>query len=150
MSGEDELRAALAGARPHPQLAAIPAVLAPWLLPVAWDRSRLWALDRAPSQLPVSALRWLYDLPLWRGPTGAWFDVAPREVLQHPERHPEHRERLEQADLAHPVHALRRHGRWVLLDGVHRLLRADLRGDLAVAAVLVQPEDLRTFVELAP
>lgn len=148
VSGDEaELAAALAGARPHPRAAEIPPALKPWLLPVSWDRTRLWSLDRDPVSLPVAELRWLYALPLWRDPAGRWFELAPHDFLLSPDRHPEHRGRVEAADPDFPVHAIRRHGRWFLLDGVHRLVRADLRGEPTVTAVVVRPEDLAVFVD---
>jgi hypothetical protein len=41
-------------------------------------------------------------------------------------RYAEHHRRTMAADLGCPIDLLLRNGRWVILDGVHRLLKADL------------------------
>lgn len=144
---DPELVAALAGGIPHARLSEIPATLAPWLLPVEWSRERLWAIERRPVQLPIVALRWLYDLPLWRAQDGRWFMVTPREFLLDPAGHVEHEKRAARADLSRPVHALWRHDRWFLVDGVHRLVKADRAGLSTIPAVVVRRKDLPSFIE---
>jgi hypothetical protein len=130
----------------HGWLAAIPPSLAHWLLPVGWDREALWALPKASVQLQIADLRWLYDLPLWRGADGCWFQVTPREYLASPTDYPEHDARVRSVDLRYPLHAISRHDHWFLLDGAHRLVRADLDRREHVEVVVVSPDDLPTFV----
>ena len=144
---DQELVAALAHGVPHARLSEIPTTLASWLLPVEWSRERLWAIERQPVQLPVVALRWLYDLPLWRAQDGRWFMVAPREFLRDQAGYAEHEMRVARADLSRPVHALWRHDRWFLIDGVHRLVKADRAGWSTILAVVVGPKDLPSFIE---
>lgn len=146
-SADRDLWAAIARGVLHARLSEIPATLAPWLLPVEWSRERLWAIERQPVQLPVVALRWLYDLPLWRAQDGRWFMVTPREFLRDPAGYPEHEQRVAGADLSRPVHALWRRDRWFLIDGVHRLVKADRAGWSTIPAVVVGPEDLPSFIE---
>jgi hypothetical protein len=38
------------------------------------------------------------------------------------------------ANLAHPIHIFRRTNRWVILDGIHRLLKADVLGSETINA----------------
>ena len=144
---DQALAAAIAHGVPHARLSEIPTTLAPWLLPVEWSRERLWTIERQPVELPVAALRWLYDLPLWRAQDGRWFMVTPREFLRGPAGYAEHEKRVARADLSRPVHALWRHDRWFLIDGVHRLVKADRAGWSTIPAVVVGPEDLPSFIE---
>lgn len=87
---DQELAAAITHGVPHARLSEIPTTLLPWLLPVEWSRERLWAIERLPVQLSVVALRWLYDLPLWRAYDGRWFMVTPSEFLLDPAAYAEH------------------------------------------------------------
>lgn len=147
MSEEDNLRLLLARARPHPH--GLPAEVRPWLLDAAWSRDRLWQMQRPVIELAVAELRWLYELPLWRGADGRWFAVTPAAVVHAPHDHPEHARRIAEADTSFPVHVLRRRGRWVVLDGVHRLLKADVSGAPTVAAVVVAVEHLARILDVS-
>ena len=143
---EEMLARALEGAEPHMLGSAIPAVLKPWLLPVKWDQERLWAIRHSAVNVPLHELRWMYDLPLWRGNAGLWFEISPRQFLESPEDHPEHSERVAASDLAYPIHVIRRRNRFFILDGVHRLVRADLEGRDSIAAVVLTAADLKSIV----
>jgi hypothetical protein len=137
----DDLEVVLAGLPAHHLLAAIPAELRPWLLPIDWDRERLWRLDLAGSRLGLEELRWHFELPWWRN-NGAWFQVTPSQFRANPTAYPEHVDRVARADLALPLHVIRRRGRWLILDGIHRLLKADMRGQNTIEAVTLTVVDV--------
>lgn len=134
--------AALAGAAPHPLRAEIPPALAGILLDVAWSQTALWSIDGPVRTLPIIELRWHYELPWWRGPDGRCFEVRPADVLARPGAYPEHDRRLAECDLDVPIHVVRRHGRWQILDGIHRVAQADRTGREHVEAVELDPADL--------
>lgn len=140
---EGEIDRIVEAALPHPLLAAMPATLQPWLLPLEWDRDKLWSIRHPPVQVPLHDFRWLYELPFWRGNDGAWFDVTPSQFLVSPGDYPEHEHRVATADLEFPIHAIRRRGRSFILDGVHRLVRAHLEGHVSIAAVFLTADDLQ-------
>ena len=50
------------------------------------------------------------------------------QVKADPVRYQEQYKRTMAADLAHPLDLLFRNDRWVILDGVHRLLKAEVLG----------------------
>lgn len=147
---EDQLEAVVSGGAPHRFLDQIPLALRGWLLPVSWERDRLWNIDRRRTRVAIDELRWHYGLPWWRGNDGSWFEVKPREFLHTPERFPEHARRVEQADLGYPLCALRRKGRTVILDGIHRLVRADRLGWAEVEVVFLTLDDVATIVAAPP
>ncbi len=115
-----------------------PEIAAVWV-PFDWDNAKLWALDLPAAPLPVTEVAWMLDLPCWR--RGAeWFVVRPREVLDHPDLHPEHRDRIERADLRWPIDITRNRDRWHVLDGLHRLARIVRAGGAVVQARVLPPE----------
>jgi len=71
-----------------------------------------------------------------------WFQVTPREVLSHPEAHPEHADRVASADLSYPLHVVLRHQRWLILDGIHRLVKAEMLGLTDVVVSTLTPADV--------
>jgi hypothetical protein len=143
---EWEIATALRGARPHRRHDAIPPALRPWLLDAEWDLNRLHAIERPVSAVPVATLRWCYELPWWRGDDNAWFTVTPREVMRNPGRYPNHDARIASADVSRPLHVLRRHSHWMVLDGIHRLVRADLDGARRVRVVPLGRQQLTRVV----
>jgi hypothetical protein len=94
------------------------------------DHRRFDRLQRLPLPVgtaTVDSLRWHLDLPYWRY-DGRPFRVTPSQVRADPARYREQYERTMAADLGCPLDLLFRSGRWVILDGVHRFLLADLLG----------------------
>jgi hypothetical protein len=97
------------------------------LLPNAeWDRAKLHELTLPVVELRVADLRWMLDLPWWRVGERR-FAVTPNQVRHAPERYATHWRRVLDADLDFPIDLLQLQ-RMIVLDGVHRLLKADVLG----------------------
>jgi hypothetical protein len=95
------------------------------LLPFAWELERLLALDLVEHELTVSEFEWMLELPLWREHVRP-FVVTPNQVRAEPDAHSEQRDRTLGVELCAPVHVTEREGRLVIIDGIHRLLRASM------------------------
>lgn len=131
----------------HHRFAEIPTALRDWLLPVDWDRQRLWELDLTRRDLKLAELSWHFDLPWWRR-DGLWFQVTPRQFLARPEAHPEHADRVTNADLSYQLHVVGRRDRWLILDGIHRLVKAELLGWTDIAVWTLDPGDIAKIARL--
>jgi hypothetical protein len=83
--------------------------------------------------MPVRELEWILDVPLWWR-DGHPFRLRPRDVLDEPQRYQAQHARTSEANLALPLEVAWHHGRWLVVDGVHRLLKAVTLGYTAVAA----------------
>ena len=92
-----------------------------------WDADRLHALDVPVETIAVADLDWHLERKLWRH-EGVPFAVSPTEVVADPVRFGKHYERALTADLACPLDVMLWRGRWTVMDGVHRLLKARLLG----------------------
>jgi len=93
-----------------------------------WDVKKVWALNVTPEELPIGELTWHFDIPfIWSKPDG-FYDVCPREIIKYPERFPEEYERTVRADTSYPIDILFWKNRWVILDGLHRLMKESLGG----------------------
>lgn len=112
---------------PFPLQDQVPAELRDVLCDFVWDSDKLQRLPLPVGTATVDSLRWHLDLPYWRH-YGKPFQIMPSQVRADPARYREHIERTMAADLGCPLDLLFRNGRWVILDGVHRLLKADLLG----------------------
>ena len=103
----------------------VPDELRPYVVDFEWDARRLWGLDLPVEPLATAELRWHLDAPYWML-DGRPFALRPRDVLRDPARFSEHYARTLNADLRYPLVVTWRGGRWAIMDGVHRLLKAAL------------------------
>lgn len=128
--------------------ADVPSALRGVILEAAWNLDRLHELELPIESIPVGELVWQLMLPWWRDAEGP-FAVTPEQVRSDPQRYPKQWERTMNADLRYPIHLVRRR-RWVVLDGVHRLLKAQILGLERIPAGCVTREALRTIVARRP
>ena len=112
---------------PFPLQELVPAELRGVLCDFVWDADKLRHLPLPIDTVTVDSLRWHLGLPYWRH-DGKPFQLTPAQVRADPARYQEQYQRTMAADLSLPLDLLFRNDRWVILDGVHRLLKADLLG----------------------
>jgi hypothetical protein len=124
-------------------LAMMPAALRDVFPQTRWQLGKLWALDLRVEPVEVVDLLWMFDLPLWQL-NGERFKVTPNQVAATPMNFRPHYERVMRADLDFPIHLVAYRGRLVVLDGIHRLLKAHflrrrwIEAKIATAAQLRQ------------
>ena len=122
----------------------VPPALATVLPNVSWSRERLHSLALPVVTLRIDDVRWQLDLPWWRSANGP-FTLTPNEVRRSPAAHAAQWKRTLDADLGYPIHLLQR-DRLVVLDGVHRLLKADVNDLPSIAAHVVIEETFTAHV----
>jgi hypothetical protein len=120
----------------------VPPELRGILLNLTWNNAELWALPLPVEQVSVATLSWQLDVRWWRH-AGQYFAIRPTEVAADPERYAAHWQRTMAADLRWPIHVVERNDRLVILDGVHRLLKAHLAGATEIAARRMTVDDVR-------
>jgi hypothetical protein len=119
----------------------LPDDLRRYQLEMEWSHEKLRALDLPLETMALDRLTWQLSLPWWRD-NDNYFAVRPLDVLAAPERHAEQFARTRAADLSYPMHITLRDGRWFVLDGVHRLLKAVLIGATHVSVYKLSSDDL--------
>ncbi len=92
-----------------------------------WDEKKVWALDVPAEDMPIENLTWHFDIPFWSKP-GGFYNLYPREVIERHEDNEQEYERTMQADTTHPIDIMFWRGRWVILDGLHRLVKQSIEG----------------------
>lgn len=125
-------------------MAMTPAVIRDTLPMVPGDLGRLHTLDLPVQPTRVADLAWLPDLPVWQL-DGVRFQVSPRQVRAHPARFPDHLRRVMATDLGYPIHLVGHHGRVVVLDGFHRLLKAVIQGRAEIDAIILSQRHLESI-----
>lgn len=115
-----------------------------------WDKAKVWALSTPISEVETQSLEWHLALPVWSTVIGEpLFDLTPSAVLAQPGTYTAHWHRILQADLAYPLDLFPQNtiGRWVILDGYHRLARCILEGRCHIQARF-HPEDALPEIRL--
>ncbi len=112
----------------------VPAELTEHILPFNWDVRRLWELEAAVTQRPLVNFEYLLNLPLWssRPNQGMLFDISPRVVMDFPEKSPHQTQRIHSARIDFPIDLLQYQGREWVLDGVHRIAKLSMIGEVVV------------------
>ena len=134
----DILLASDEGRRHVAFFSTVPDDLLPWMVPFWWHLDRLLALDLPVSHMPMSALRPFLSVPYWRdGKHSGLFQLNAWDVLADPETHADHWQRTIDTDLRYPLTCYPLGDRLTLLDGYHRLLKAEATGVESLPVVVV-------------
>jgi hypothetical protein len=107
-----------------------------------WDIEAIWKLPLAVEERSIDDLVWMLSLPVWPGPRGP-YSLSPLEVLAEPKVHAAEFVRMARVDLSHPIDITFHVDRWVILDGVHRLLK-QYRDGVRTVRVRNVPEAMLT------
>lgn len=88
-----------------------------------WSQEKVWALDVPTEEMDIEELAWHFDVPFWNSPVG-YYDLSPNQVLDDPDKFKAEFDRTMNADLSHPLDIMFWRNKWLLLDGLHRLVKA--------------------------
>lgn len=89
-----------------------------------WSEEKIWKLDVPAEEMDINELTWHFDIPfLWEDGV---YNLKPQEVIDNSEEHKREYERTMRADLSHPIDIMENKGRWLILDGLHRLMKANI------------------------
>lgn len=94
---------------------------------IDWDVEAIWALDLPAEDFPIVELAWHLDVPIWPF-DGRTYAVTPNQVMEDSARYAQEIARIAECDLAFPIDITRHKGRWMILDGIHRLAKAVAEG----------------------
>jgi len=88
-----------------------------------WEEEKLWALDIPVSKLNITELEWHLDCPFWEHDNGERYTVTPRDVLEKYEGTAKEQACVEKADTTYPIDIYFNKDKWLILDGLHRLVK---------------------------
>jgi len=93
----------------------------------SWDESKVWKLDIPVTKMDINELIWHFDIPfLWIN--GGVYNLTPNEVIKNLTQYPAEYDRTIKADMQYPIDIMENKGRWLILDGLHRLMQASIKG----------------------
>lgn len=110
-----------------------------------WDEKKVWTLNAPVEDMPIEELTWHFDVPfLWSKPDG-YYDINPRWMIDAPDKYPDEYKRTMDADTSYPIDVMFWRGRWLILDGLHRLMKLAVQGEKVVKVRKI-PESAITLI----
>jgi len=96
-----------------------------------WEESKVWALNLPVEDMLISDLEWHFDIPFWDTLNG-FYDLKPQDVIKDPKQYEQEYKRTMASNLTYPLDIMMWKGRWLLLDGLHRLVKACILGQKTI------------------
>jgi hypothetical protein len=93
-----------------------------------WDERKVWELDVPAEDMPMSDLEWHFDLPFWRTDNTKHYNLRPIDVIENKELYKEEFDRTMASDVSYPIDVMYWKNNWLILDGLHRLLKLKVLG----------------------
>jgi len=101
-----------------------------------WDEKKVWKFVLPVIEMDINELIWHFEVPFYSGDGNKYY-VKPREVIDNPVDHKNEYEKMKGADLRYPLDLMENKGRLLLLDGLHRLMKAYIQGEKTVKVRIV-------------
>ena len=104
-----------------------------------WDSRKVWELDEPITDMSIEELIWHFDIPFWEIKDTDDYNLSPNEVIKEPSKdeHSLHWEKIQKADTKYPIDIMENKGRWLILDGLHRLVKLYIQGDKKVRVRII-------------
>lgn len=101
------------------------------------DDKKIQELDLPVEEIDIDKLLWHFDYPFWeKEGTNDW-NLTAWELIKNPEGEPTHYKRVRDVNLLFPLQIMWYKNRWLLLDGLHRLVKAYVQGKKKVKVRIV-------------
>ena len=92
-----------------------------------WENEKVWRLNIPVTDMDIKELTWHFDIPFhWH--KGGLYNLTSREIIENPLEYEDEYERTMKADLKYPIDIMENKGKWLILDGLHRLMKAYIQG----------------------
>ena len=88
-----------------------------------WEEEKIWSLDIPVSKMSINELEWHLDCPFWEHDNGERYTVTPRDVLERVDGTATEYEAVLKADTKYPIDIYFNKNKWLILDGLHRLVK---------------------------
>jgi hypothetical protein len=114
-----------------------------------WEVEKLWALELPTEEMNIKDLLWHFDTPFWPNDNSEKWTVTPWDVINQKEG-TSLEQQMNDADLTYPIDILKNHGKWLVLDGLHRLAKTYMQGRKNVKVRVVPRERLPEILSGEP
>lgn len=113
-----------------------------------WDNDKVWNLDLPVRDMDIRELVWHFDVP-FHNHEGKPYCLTSWEIMKNPERYKEEYKRTLKADIRYPIDIMENKDHWLILDGLHRLMKLHLQGVKTVKVRVVPREKIGEILRSA-
>lgn len=92
-----------------------------------WDEKDVWNLEYPTQEIDTELLEWHFDRPFWNW-NDKWYVLKPIDVINNPSKYKKQYDRIMNSDISYPIDIMENKGRFVILDGLHRLVKCKILG----------------------
>jgi len=107
-----------------------------------WDVRKVWALDIPVTEMDINELLWHFEIPFWELADTDDYNLTPNAVINKEAGTRQHREKIENADTSYPIDIMENKGRWLILDGLHRLVKLYEQGARTIKVRIIPREKI--------
>lgn len=122
----------------------IPKILSDAGYEIYCDAEKLASLPIPVVDFEIKDLLWNFDLPLW-GTDGESWNLTPRDVINNVPGSAAQRKRVETVDMKYPILIHKKNEKWLIIDGVHRLVWAYLNGQQTIQTKIISEELIEKY-----
>lgn len=109
-----------------------------------WDEKDVWALDYPTEDMEIEMLEWHLSVPFWNW-ANEWYVISPNDVIKNREYYKEQYDRIMASDIAYPIDIMENKGRFVILDGLHRLVKCKILGMNKVKVRIIPRNEIKNI-----
>ena len=109
-----------------------------------WDEEDVWKLDYPPQEIDIDLLEWHFEIPFWNW-NNEWYVISPNDVIKNREYYKEQYDRIMASDIAYPIDIMENKGRFVILDGLHRLVKCKILGMNKVKVRIIPRNEIKNI-----
>lgn len=89
----------------------------------SYDKKKVWELNAPVIIMDIKKLEWHFEIPFLRDEQGNK-SIKPIDILEENIQNLKQSKRINNANLRYPIDIMKNKGRWLILDGLHRLMKA--------------------------
>lgn len=107
----------------------------------SWEEEKVWRLNVPTEEMDIKELEWHFDIPFW-WTKGGYYDFKPIWVIENKDKYLKRYKRVMESDLKYPLDIMFWKRKWLLLDGLHRLVKAKIQGQKSVKVRKISKESI--------
>lgn len=109
-----------------------------------WDEKDVWKLNYPVEQIEIEALEWHLNIPFWNW-NDRCYNLIPNQVISDKDKYKEHYDRIMNSDIKYPIDIMENKGRYVILDGLHRLVKYKILGYKKVNVRIIPRTEIKNI-----
>lgn len=111
-----------------------------------WDEKDIWDLNYPVEYMNIEVLEWHFDIPFWDW-NNECYNLTPNQVLKDKEKYKEQYDRIMNSNIDYPIDIMENKGRYVILDGLHRLVKYKIYGYKEIKVRIIPRTEIKNIAK---